>query len=384
MNSFDLHIVILMAMLMLGAMSIVLYSAHRSFPSEVRGLGFWALGALTMMFASIFFALQGILPTKLVLLIGNALLFWAVGFAMIGTQQFYGRAPSWLLLHAVWLVGMAGIAWWLLARPDLNARIAVFSACISLLYLVQLGLIVFYGERHFSTWFFGALMLVQVTTILARGVAAGAGGNSVNLQELGLFQIIYICVSNFMSLLLTVGFMTVATRRLQVLLEQRSNLDPLTSVLNRRGFALAYAQHRARMQRSLQPMSFMSIDLDHFKSINDRFGHAAGDEVLMHAASTITKALRGSDHLARFGGEEFIVLLPATEKDTAYVIAERIRAAVHHTAPDGLPPYTISIGIACQRIPDETMDAVLVRADAALYRAKTGGRDRIEMADVAA
>jgi diguanylate cyclase (GGDEF)-like protein len=384
-NSLDLKTLILMSMLMAGAMSIVLFSAHRSFPSEVKGLGYWALGSLTLMLSAILFGLRGFFPNAVVLLCANAALFWAIGFSMIGTQKFYGRAPGWLLFHLVWGIGMACVGWWLLGEPNFDARVAVFSFFVSIFYLVQLGLIVRHGERHFSTYFFGSLMLIQASAVIARGVAAlHDGGGSVDLESGGPFLAVYVAISNFMSLLLTVGFMTVATRRLQILLEKRSNLDPLTSALNRRGFAEIYAQEKARMQRDLQPMTFLSVDLDYFKSINDSFGHAVGDSVLVHAANTIRNALRATDHMARFGGEEFVVLLPETDKDIAHVIAERIQSSLRGAPSDGLPAFTVSIGISCQTTPEETLDAVLVRADAALYRAKEGGRDRIEVAELAA
>jgi diguanylate cyclase (GGDEF)-like protein len=125
----------------------------------------------------------------------------------------------------------------------------------------------------------------------------------------------------------------------------------------------------------------MSIDLDHFKSINDRFGHGTGDRVLRHVACQIGEALRESDSVARFGGEEFVVLLPDTRQALALGVAARIRASLREGRDPQLPPYTVSIGVACQATPAETLEALLARADVALYRAKANGRDRIELAD---
>jgi diguanylate cyclase (GGDEF)-like protein len=128
-------------------------------------------------------------------------------------------------------------------------------------------------------------------------------------------------------------------------------------------------------------MALMSIDLDHFKSVNDRFGHGVGDRVLVHAADKIGKALRATDHVARFGGEEFVVLLPETTLERSLLVAARIQASLRDASTLGLPPYTISIGIASQLAPDEILEDVLARADAALYRAKAGGRNRIEVTE---
>src|SRR5205085_594790 len=140
------------------------------------------------------------------------------------------------------------------------------------------------------------------------------------------------------------------------------------------------AKEHALMRRESTAMTMLSIDLDYFKRINDCYGHAAGDRVLVDVAEVIGKALRVSDHVARFGGEEFIVLLPNTGLDRARHIAERIQAALREPRGQRLPAYTVSIGIASQTSPDEDLDGILMRADQALYRAKELGRDRIEVA----
>jgi diguanylate cyclase (GGDEF)-like protein len=216
--------------------------------------------------------------------------------------------------------------------------------------------------------------------VLARGVSALLhGGASVNLMVAGTPAGIYLAVANFMALLLTVGFMTVATRRLQQILERRSTHDPLTQVLNRRGFGDAYARETGNLRRRRLPLTLLSIDLDYFKLINDRYGHAVGDQVLAHVAAVIGSALRESDCVARFGGEEFVVLMPDMPAHNALGVAERIRALLHEPGHAGLPPCTVSIGIACQASVMEGLEQLLSRADAALYLAKERGRDRIEL-----
>jgi diguanylate cyclase (GGDEF)-like protein len=179
--------------------------------------------------------------------------------------------------------------------------------------------------------------------------------------------------------MMTVGFMTVCTRRLQITLERRSTLDPLTLTLNRRGFADIYIKEHALMRREGTFMTMLNIDIDYFKKINDSYGHAVGDRVLVDVAEMIAKVLRASDHVARFGGEEFVVLLPATNLDRALHITERIQTALRTPRPD-IPPYTVSIGVACQNSADESLDNILIRADRALYAAKEKGRDRYEIA----
>jgi diguanylate cyclase (GGDEF)-like protein len=191
---------------------------------------------------------------------------------------------------------------------------------------------------------------------------------------------IYLGIANFMALMLTVAFMTMATRRLQTILEERSTHDPLTGVLNRRGFAMFYEYKRMQMRRAGKPVTLMAIDLDHFKAVNDRHGHLVGDKVLVHVARAIRQALRESDDVARFGGEEFIVLLPDSDEHNAVLAAQRIRDTLRKGADAQLPMCTVSIGVGCHLSEDESLDALLARTDAALYRAKQNGRDRVELA----
>lgn len=371
-----------MTTLMCGVMSIAMFSVYRSFHKDVRGLGHWSLGLLFLVAGMALFALRGRAPDWLTMLGANAALLWGIGLPMIGTELFFGRRPSWRLYHAVWMVGVAGLAWLLLVAPDFSRRVAWFSALVLVFYAAQLALVVRHGERHFSSYFFAALMLIQIAVVCTRGVAALLyGADSVDLLKGSPVAALYVATGNVMSLLLNVAFMAVATRRLQTILERRSTLDPLTLVLNRRGFADVYAKEKAQLWRAARPLALMSIDLDHFKSINDRFGHGTGDAVLRHVACQIGEALRESDSVARFGGEEFVVLLPDTRQALALGVAARIRASLCEGRDPQLPPYTVSIGVACQATPAETLDALLARADAALYRAKANGRDRIELAD---
>jgi diguanylate cyclase (GGDEF)-like protein len=381
----DPYTIILMSTLMGGAMSVVLFSASRSFPSEIGGLREWGGALLCLVAGAVLLALRNGPMPKVVSMLGmNAMLLWGMGLTMIGTEKFYDIRPSWRLVQGGWGLAMAAFAYWMLAQPDFAIRVAIFSTFVCICYSRQLWLVVRHGEHQFPTLFFGILMLVQTLVVIMRGLRAlYDGGVSVDLLRPGPFLSVYMASSSFMVLMLAVGFMTMATRRLQTILERRSTRDPLTQVLNRRGFADVYARERALMQRERRAATLISIDLDHFKSINDRYGHATGDRVLVHVADVIGKALRSSDHVARFGGEEFVVLLPDTGMERACNVAGRILDVLRAPRKDDLPACTASIGIACQLSAEEDLDGILLRADGALYRAKALGRDRIEVAEPA-
>ncbi len=160
-------------------------------------------------------------------------------------------------------------------------------------------------------------------------------------------------------------------------------VDPLTGAYNRRYLDTHLPMMFARSRASLRPMSILSIDLDHFKHINDTYGHSAGDAVLKETVSRVLISLRAADLVVRMGGEEFAVIMPDTEQKTALSVGQRLREAVAQTPIDvpgaGLKiDVTASFGVASvNHEKDETPLSVLERADAALYRAKNTGRNKV-------
>jgi diguanylate cyclase (GGDEF)-like protein len=160
--------------------------------------------------------------------------------------------------------------------------------------------------------------------------------------------------------------------------------DGLTGLWNRRHFELMAAQELARSRRFGEPLSILMIDIDHFKSVNDQFGHQAGDAVLIEVASRLTYMVREVDLMARYGGEEFGTLLPKTDLKGASVLADRIRTAIADEPfeVDGRElEVTVSIGAAVHPGHGDTLVALLATADVALYRAKAAGRNRVESAE---
>lgn len=167
--------------------------------------------------------------------------------------------------------------------------------------------------------------------------------------------------------------------------EHAANSDALTGLNNRRWLEEMMVRLKGKALEDLLPVSVLMLDVDHFKRFNDTYGHKAGDLVLQMVAKTMRRRLRPSDMVARFGGEEFMILLPHTAPAEAQVVAERLRAGIQQTeisAEQGLelPPVTVSIGIAPWR-QGELLESLVEAADKALYRAKANGRNRAEMRD---
>jgi diguanylate cyclase (GGDEF)-like protein len=172
--------------------------------------------------------------------------------------------------------------------------------------------------------------------------------------------------------------------RLLQSMKQQANIDPLTGLYNRR-FLEEYARKWMAMARRKElPLGFLMMDLDHFKSFNDIYGHEVGDRILRQFAKTITQATRETNLSARFGGEEFVILLPDTDAKSCFMVAERIRKAVEHmTVPSGtekpLPQITVSIGVATYPEHGEALEEVLQASDKALYESKRAGRNRVSV-----
>ena len=172
-------------------------------------------------------------------------------------------------------------------------------------------------------------------------------------------------------------------KKLEAQLERLATIDELTGAFNRRHLLKQGRLEIERARRFKRQVSILFMDLDHFKSVNDRFGHGFGDLVLVTFADTCRHVLRPSDMFVRYGGEEFVVLLPETDQEQAVAAAARLADRLRQTVFSLDPPFrglTVSIGVATLRDSDNDIEQVLTRADKATYRAKELGRDRIELA----
>ncbi|MDX1405017.1 MAG: GGDEF domain-containing protein [Woeseiaceae bacterium] len=167
-------------------------------------------------------------------------------------------------------------------------------------------------------------------------------------------------------------------------LEKQASHDPLTDLYNRRYVFSMIENGLSRYQRYGDIFSLILIDADYFKQVNDQYGHCAGDAALQHIAATCVQSVRDADVVGRFGGEEFIILLPHTDATEAAVVAERIRGSMHESAfqwQDRPVEITLSLGVAEVSSETKSFDQLIKAADRALYAAKREGRDQVAIAD---
>lgn len=279
-------------------------------------------------------------------------------FVMRGDLGFRARATSISLL--IFLQGITTAALlWRLARSRVRAP-AIFNCFMLLVFavvnLIRAGAEVFAPDHH--------------------------GLNDLmGLAAFGLYISVAVGVA--------FGFFWMTTSMLVDELEHMASTDPLTRLYNRRVFLKWCEKELLRSQRSGVPFSLLMVDLDHFKRVNDNFGHQTGDDVLCAAVEQMQDSVRGIDVLCRWGGEEFAVLLPNATKEATRIVAERIRENIQkvtHLAArtpakmDQAFYLTVSIGAATYRDLDDGLADMIQRADQALYEAKTTGRNRVLLA----
>lgn len=180
-----------------------------------------------------------------------------------------------------------------------------------------------------------------------------------------------------------IGFSTEVTElfKLKEEFKKQANTDPLTGLYNRRYFVEHAEREFKRAQRNGQPLAVISLDIDHFKNVNDKYGHPVGDQVLIEVSKNLLPALRSEDVLARIGGEEFAIVLPETDMKEALIIAERIRQQQEQISLigdwSGEVNVRVSVGVAIKQESDNDFDALFSRSDQALYTAKNNGRNQV-------
>lgn len=355
-------------------------------------LGFWAVFTALLVAGVSGGMARGLIPDYVSIELANAAILLAYATLHAGLRRF-DRQRLWLtpllLTPLVWIVA--------LRLPPFSEEVASRIVLIALLIGALLSLCLIQTWRGWTTpsrprlAVFALLAFILVLNLARIPLVS----TQVEQNQLA----IYTHPRNAIVGLIAIGVAIFLNFALVLMVRERAELthrsaarrDELTGLLNRRGFA-----EQALAAGIGGPVAVMLLDLDHFKQVNDRFGHATGDRVLEIFARVLSLNLRQGDIVARMGGEEFAVLLPGADEEAARQAADRIREAfrlaVGEMRAEGLPlACSSSIGIALGRFPAHgeaarraRLKALTAKADAALYRAKSSGRDRVALArDVA-
>ena len=357
-----------------GMFATVFCAVKRMYP-HAAGSGHFALGYFAGMLGCILYATRGVAPAFLSVVVANLLVFTCFTLIYQGILGFFGIERN---LYPLWiLIGLSALplTWFTLVHDNIVPRIVI----ISLYYALTRGLIAIELFRHakgrpllalfgYFTTLYGITGLNRAAYSIIHGVPSDFMAHNTLQSAMLLTEVIFICIMGLFKLLMLYG-------GLLSQIQKQSFQDPLSGALNRRGIEDKLASELKRISRSnQQKLSIALIDVDHFKAINDTQGHAAGDAALRGVVDAISNRLRAYDYLGRFGGDEFLLLLPQTPWQDSQIVADRVDHAVRQLTlfPNG-QALTISIGIT-EAIPSDDATTVLARADKALYQAKTAGR----------
>lgn len=379
-----IHVPTVFLMLVLGyGLLALLISLSQDRATDVAALRIWNRGnwAVVCGFGAV--AVRGLVPDWLSILGANWLLYLGAALYSQAIYHFlYGRGAP-LALWLAWGLGSAGCLWALgLARSD---RAIYTSILISVLLLPGLWQITrLRNQQARPLHLVGMTLTVTVVALCVRAVhAAKVPQDYGDALQISLGQGMTFVLAFVAMLGAGFGFVLAVLERNTERIRELATHDGLTGCVNRTTFDAMLVNALQRGLRVDEPVSLLMLDLDHFKSVNDRYGHRAGDAVLRSFATVVRGQLRASDTLARVGGEEFAVILPGTDAAGAAHVAESVRAAVQSAAVDnqrgGVLRVTISAGVACAQGPNAPLaDQLYQRADAALYKAKAAGRNQVQ------
>ena len=367
------------------SMLLVLGSLRRS---GTPGLQCWFTANACVTCGIILLELRGLIPDFMSIVVANTTLAAAGMFFYAGCARFMGRPVyPWRLLAGVAIVAFSMIGWRYI-DDNLRMRFIAWSAVIALIYFF-LGVLLLRhrpATGHRRYYLFGAVLSWSFALIQLIRCAIFWNMTQATLPAMLThpFNIALLAVSAIAMPSLTMFVVMLIHDAMLAKLEDAINHDHLTGVLSRKCFERV-ANESLEQVKPQHPISLLLIDLDHFKRINDTWGHAAGDEVLRGFAALARQQIRPGDVLGRLGGEEFGLLLPDTALPDAMAVAERLRdqAEQHQVSGAfGMCRYSISIGVGwtTEAI---SLDHFSAQADRALYDAKNSGRNRVLVSQVA-
>ena len=359
------------------AFAIVFFSMKRTYP-VLRGINTIALSFLLGVPGTFLLASRGRIPYFLSVTVANCFIFGSFIFLYRGILRFLGSRRTSLGPSVVSCISLAILFYYSEVQENPVPRIVAISVTIGLVRgLIALELFrkspTFPSPRTMRAFaasmaFFAAVSVNCGFMTILHGAPAdlldGNGGGSITM----LIGVVFVCVTGLFILVLSSSELIARSH-------DESQKDSLSGAFNRRGIEVKLAAELKHLQHGKHRLSIALIDVDYFKSINDIQGHAAGDAALRDVAYTISTHLRGRDYLGRYGGDEFLLILPQTPSSVALNVTERLNHAVHNLGNlAGSMPLTLSIGIT-EAVADDDACTLIARADKALYQAKSDGRN---------
>ena len=381
-----LAMIIVSSLMMAASMAVVGWGRRRD------GLGHWAAALLVNAVAHVLLMLRGQVPDVLSIVVGNTLLSSVLAGMIVAIYQFHGRTVGWLLLLAPSALVMgSGIVF----IDNFPARVGAVGMVVGLQAVWALATAL--ERRHVTVgrghWLLVAGLALEALVLLGRSVLAiTLEGTEVDILQSSSLQTLTFMATFSVVLVSSVGFVFMSRDRADENNRVMAALDPLTGVANRRSLIASLDRDVSRAVRTRESIALMMVDIDHFKYVNDHYGHPVGDQVLCSVVNVLRQRVRAQDLVGRYGGEEFMVVLPDTGLVGAEQLARELCKAVEvsrcrvdgadDVEGDGIA-VTVSIGVFGGRLEScDSWDMLIAAADRALYQAKENGRNRVEVTTI--
>ncbi len=380
----DIRTMIVMTALLAAIMALLLCVAS-CFGNKMHGVRYWALAELSIGLG-LGLAYFMIVPAGgLVVMLGSIFVVLGMCAQLAGIQAFIEVPVSRRLILTLFGLAVGSNAWFDLISPNVEARVISNSLVFAVINGLAARLLLVKVEHpaRIAYWFTGGAFAAMALLFLVRAlIIMRMPEGTYSLYSQASMNPASFFVGSVLQMVQVFGFILMVHFKVSADLQRLATRDSLTGIFNRRSLEEQFGRMRALHHRTGEALAIMMIDIDHFKQVNDRYGHLAGDHVLRGLARLIESDMREQDYLARYGGEEFCILMPATTEEEAVVVAERLRQSFAETPlrPQSVEQSwfsTISIGVADSRLAGLEFSGIVAAADRALYEAKHSGRNRV-------
>jgi diguanylate cyclase (GGDEF)-like protein len=374
--------------------TIVMVNVWYQNRKRFKGTTHWLINYLLQTIGVLLIMLRGSVPDFLSMVIANVLIVGGMMFFLTGLQRFIEKKPTYLV-NCIYLIFFSVLYYYFgIINPVFKARAVLLSLSVIIIISQSLHLLLFLtgegkGIIYRSTAIVCAFLLALYFFRIAAAFFIYPAGNE--FFSAGIVDSIIMMSSQMLGIMMTFSLVLMINIRLFLDVQQYAeekelmvqelrrlaNTDGLTSIYNRSKIEQILTIEVLRSRRYKHPLSIIIADIDHFKNVNDTYGHSVGDVVLSGIAYLMKQHVREVDTIGRWGGEEFLIVCPETTADGARKLAEKLRKKIekHHFKDVGIK--TVSMGVA-QIEEDDWDEDMIKRADRNLYKAKRGGRNRVE------
>ncbi|WP_375753674.1 diguanylate cyclase [Vibrio sp. HN007] len=351
--------------------------------SSFQGIKSFATGLIAIGFGFLFLSLRNIIPSFMSIIVANALIVLGCLLLNLGLEKFKGLSGRYSLTSTVMLVAMVvAFIYYTYYEPSIANRLIIINTIVA----IQSALCVFclfkgpQKDLQIAQWMTALPFMLAGMFFVFRAMWSMEQGNFKSFMSADVIHQLAFIVMDLLIITSSFGLMWMISSRLEYRLIRQARRDELTQTYNRRALNELAPIEVSRATRSGSPISFIMLDIDHFKRINDTLGHSVGDTVLTKLATLLKQNIRKEDLLFRFGGEEFLIIVPDIGVENARKLSNKLKMLIENEifCSESELSVTASFGIA-ELNNGESFESTLFRADEALYKAKESGRNRVEV-----